>query len=155
MHSLAVLYRALQFLAHMAHHFAKGCSFFEDHKFLGKLYGTYEENFDSLTERMIGKGSVVTVADRMTLDLEATELLQELVGEDDFEDMDDWFEMLLTGEQDLCAKIEKLASGKGISQGTLNLIAGLADESEVRQYKIGQRVAVCDCDDDAADDSED
>ena len=37
------------------------------------------------------------------------------------------------------AQIETLAKTP-ISQGTLNLIAGLADESEVRCYKISRRI---------------
>lgn len=32
------------------------------------------------------------------------------------------------------------AAVKGSSQGTMNLLAGLADQSEMRQYKLQQRI---------------
>jgi hypothetical protein len=48
------------------------------------------------------------------------------------------FKFILAGEEDICAACEKLA--KGASLGTENLLAGLADESEMRQYKLKQRL---------------
>ena len=141
MTQLASLLRFLQLFAHAAHHLAHGCSFFEDHKFLGKLYGEYEEAFDSLVERLIGLGELEGVKDRLAIDSKAASILSKTESET-LADPEDWFELLLEMEQELCGKIDKLAEGK-ISQGTLNLLAGLADASEQRQYKIGQRIKPC------------
>jgi len=50
MSSIATLLRALQFLAHRAHNVIKGPTFFEDHKFLGKLYPDYEAAYDDIIQ---------------------------------------------------------------------------------------------------------
>lgn len=146
---LASLLRFLQLFAHAAHHLSHGCTFFEDHKFLGKLYGEYEEAFDSLVERLIGLGQLDGVKDRLSIDAKAAAILAKTESEALTEN-EDWFELLLEMEQEFCGKIDKLAGGK-ISQGTLNLLAGLADASEQRQYKLGQRVKP---DEDDADEGE-
>lgn len=138
MHSLATYLRYLQLLAHSGHHLTNGCTFFQDHSFLGELYAAYEEAFDDVTERMIGLGELVSVEDRMALDSDATGILGG-VKVSDLTCAEDWFELLLEGEDNLCSQIEKLAKGK-VSQGTLNLLAQLADDSEKRQYKLGQRI---------------
>ena len=138
MHTLASLFRFLQQFAHVAHHMTFGCTFFDDHKFLGKLYGEYEEAFDSVVERMVGLGKIKSVADRLKIDAKAAGILAK-TDASEFTCAEDWFETLLDLEKELCREIEKLASGK-VSQGTLNLLAQLADDSEQRQYKLGQRV---------------
>jgi len=45
---------------------------------------------------------------------------------------------LLNLEKRICAQIDK--DNKGATLGTQNLLQGLADESEVRQYLIQQRL---------------
>ena len=40
-------------------------------------------------------------------------------------------------EKELTSELEEEIK-EGASQGTINLLAGLADDSEVRQYKLGQ-----------------
>ena len=138
MTALASIFRFLQLFAHSAHHLTSGCTFNQDHAYFGELYAAYEEAFDDIVERLIGLGKLDNVKDRLAIDTKAAGIL----GKTDTEDLtcaEDWFEILLEMEQELCAKIEKLA-GEKVSQGTLNLLAQLADDSEKRQYKIGQRV---------------
>lgn len=138
MHNLAAIYRCLQLFAHAGHNLTSGCTFLQDHEFLGDLYGAYEKAFDSLVERLIGLGKLVSVDDRLELDTKATEILSK-TDTTELECAEDWFETILEMEQEICAKIEKLAGTK-VSQGTLNLLAALADESEMRQYKLAQRI---------------
>lgn len=138
MTALATLYRFLHLLAHAGHNLVNGCTFSQDHEFLSELYGAYDSAFDSIVERMIGLGKIVTAEERLALDNAAAIRLGE-VDTTDLSCNEDWFEVLLEGEKELCAAIEKLAGGK-VSQGTLNLIAGLADESEARQYKLARRL---------------
>lgn len=54
--------------------------------------------------------------------------------------MPDCFKNLLESEKYLCQLIEQ--NVRGASQGTMNLLAGLADDSEVRQYKLQQRISL-------------
>ena len=54
MKELAILLRMMQLYSHNAHNNAGGPTFFEDHKFLGKLYPQYEADYDSVVERIIG-----------------------------------------------------------------------------------------------------
>jgi DNA-binding ferritin-like protein len=138
MHQLASIFRFLQLFAHAGHHMTSGCSFFADHKFLGSLYGEYEEAFDSTVERLIGLGQLKSVADRLSIDAKAASILSKTDSEE-LACPEDWFEILLEMEQEVCAKIAKLIDGKA-SQGTINLLAQFADDSEQRQYKLAQRV---------------
>jgi len=150
MHQLASILRFLQLFAHAGHNLTSGCTFNQDHAFFGELYGAYEEAFDDLVERLIGLGELKSVADRLAIDTKAAGIL----GKTDSEELtcpEDWFEILLEMEQEVCAKIEKLAGGK-VSQGTLNLLAQLADDSEKRQYKLAQRVKPDEDDDSEGDD---
>ena len=52
--NLASYLRYMQFTAHIGHNVLGGETFFQDHAFLGDLYGTYEDAYDAVVERMIG-----------------------------------------------------------------------------------------------------
>lgn len=122
---LITLYRTAQFTAHNAHHLTKGLTFFEDHEFFGELYSTYESAYDSLVERAIGTGESVNLVEiNQTASLETTKDIS--------------FDSFLTIEGEFCRWID--INSHLYSQGTQNLLAQLADDSEVRQYKIKQRM---------------
>ena len=133
MNELAVLFRTAQLFAHNCHNLTKGVTFFSDHSFFGDAYAAYESAYDSVVERMIGMdaeihlGSITSVAGdnagKMTL-------MGEEVGS--------MFATLLEAEKSICVAIKTYAAGA--SDGTQNLLQGLADESEIRQYKIKQRI---------------
>jgi DNA-binding ferritin-like protein len=139
MHNLAAIFRFLQLFAHAAHNLTNGCTFFADHKFLQKLYAEYEDAFDATVERLIGIGEIKTANERIEIDCKATSILEKADAEN-LDCAEEWFEVLQDMEIELCKAIEKLAKSSKISQGTLNLIAQFADDSEVRQYRIGQRL---------------
>jgi DNA-binding ferritin-like protein len=139
MQTLASIYRFLQLFAHAGHHLASGCTFNQDHAFFGELYAAYGEAFDEIVERLIGMGKLSGVKDRIALDTKASAILAKTDSEE-LMCSEDCFEILLEMEQEICGKIEKLIEGK-LSQGTINLLAQLADDSEKRQYKLTQRVA--------------
>jgi len=130
---LAEHYRAAQFFAHNAHNLTKGATFFEDHEFLGELYGAYEAAYDTLVERAvllemnpdprtITKAAADRVA-KLPLSLGATA-----------------FNAILDMEDDICAAITAMMK-TDLPQGTLNLLQGLADESEKRQFLMERRVS--------------
>lgn len=153
MQTLASIYRFLQLFAHAGHHLTSGCTFNQDHAFFAELYAAYEEAFDDIVERLIGTGKLSGVKDRLDLDAKAAGILAKTDSEE-LTCAEDWFEILLEMEQEICGKIEKLAGGK-VSQGTLNLLAQLADDSEKRQYKLAQRIGSDEDDASEGDDSED
>lgn len=127
--NLATLLRLMQFYAHIAHNKLGGETFFQDHAFLGELYAGYESDYDDVVERMIGLGEKV---DLIEIHKKAADSLYEC------ESYKECFKELLDMEKDLCDAIEKLV--KDSSEGTKQLIGGIADKSEMRQYKIKQRL---------------
>lgn len=132
MNKIATLYRAAQFYAHNSHNLVSGDEFFQDHEFLGELYGTYEEAYDDIVERMIGLGQSVELARISKSAADA------VVSYGPHKDSKTCFESILELEQEICAAIK--SEVPKASDGTQNLLQGLADESEKRQYKIQQRL---------------
>lgn len=132
MESLATSFRAAQFVAHRAHHLCACATFLQDHEFFGELYSTYEDVYDSLIERMIGLGQSPDI-NAITLDAARTAAGQNTA------EVDRMFSMLLKLERSFCAEIAKIQAEQ--TPGTQNLLQGIADESEKRQYKIRQRLA--------------
>lgn len=132
MKELATLYRSAQFYAHMAHNIAKGQTFLEDHEYFGTLYAAYEEAYDGLIERMIGLGgnpdipSITVEAATMVADHDSSQTTQSC------------FAYLLKFEKSFCEEVKRIMSKNTV--GTQNFLQGLADQSEMRQYKIGQRL---------------
>lgn len=133
MHQLAINLRVLQLFAHVAHHRVSGRPFLSDHLMLGEFYSAYSDAYDSVIERMIGNG---IACDEFALTMKASEALQTLKEQATPEAM---LSSLLSGEMALQAEVENGIS-RGLSQGTINLLAALADDSEVRCYKLRQRL---------------
>lgn len=128
MDKLATYYRCAQLFAHNAHNLTSGPNFFADHEFLGELYGTYESAYDSIIERALGMGEQV---DLVKIQQDAAQCLSDY-------STDKIFVSLLNLELLLCTLLEE-ANGKA-SLGTQNLLQGLCDASEARQYQIQQRL---------------
>ena len=55
---------------------------------------------------------------------------------------EEWPQLFLDLEETLRRALS--AAEKGASSGTINFLQGLADESEQRTYKLGQRNCACD-----------
>lgn len=132
MQKLATLYRSAQFYAHNAHNTTTGCTFFQDHEFFGGAYAAYEEAYDGVVERMIGLGMA---PDLLSITSNAAKAIQQY---GKAKDTDECFKSLLELEQNICSQIKQVITKA--TEGTQNLLQGLADESEMRQYKIQQRI---------------
>lgn len=132
MKELSTLYRSAQFYAHMAHNIAKGQTFFQDHEFLGELYGTYESAYDDLIERMIGLGFSPDISG---ITVEAATMVAD---HDSSQSTQSCFSYILGMERSFCDEIKRIMPKNTV--GTQNLLQGLADDSEKRQYKIQQRL---------------
>ena len=130
MQALATTLRTLQLVAHNGHNQVTGPSFFSDHEFLGELYAAYEGEYDSVVERCIGEGEKI---DLLTVQLDAA-----TASKPSASDPKKIFAKLLALEKGLCKEIA--GEIKGASEGTQNLLQGICDEAEVRQYQLGQRL---------------
>lgn len=131
MKELAIVLRAAQFYAHHAHNIAKGATFFEDHEYFGELYSAYEGAYDGVIERIIGLGGS---PDINQIGMQAMKMSSGHQSTGNRE----CFEYLLEFEETICEMCKKF--NEGASLGTQNFIQGLADQSEMRQYKIKQRL---------------
>lgn len=133
MDSLAILLRAEQLVAHNFHNMTKGVSFFADHEFFGGVYPELEGDYDAVVERCIGSGEDINLCD-------VTSQAAQKASAYDCSDMasDEMCAVLLGMERALQAKCTEL--NKGASLGTQNLLQGIADKSEMRTYKLRQRI---------------
>lgn len=133
MERVATILRFLQLYSHIAHNMVSGATFFEDHSFLGGLYPAYESEYDDVVERMIGLGMTV---DLFKVQHKAVEMLDRV----SFSNAKQAFQTILDSEKKLASEIETEAKLKP-SQGTLQTLGTIAENSEVRQYKLKQRLA--------------
>jgi DNA-binding ferritin-like protein len=130
---VAGAYRAAQFIAHNFHNLVKGPTFLEDHEFLGELYGEYEEAYDGCIERIIAFTGAADVTGITTKACAAAAQINP-----NGKSSSDMFTIILGLERGFCALIK--AAVPDCTDGTQNFLQGLADESEMRQYKISQKI---------------
>ena len=123
----------MQFYAHMLHNLCKGKTFMQDHAFFGELYPAYEGHYDDVVERMIGLGEEVNIVEinKMAVD-EMSSYSEQDIG------TESGLKILLEYEDAICKHIEKLCEES--SECTGQLIGDIANFSEIRQYKIKQRL---------------
>lgn len=134
--AIAVALRGMQFFAHEAHQKANGPTFQQDHDFLGALYAEYEDDYDAVVERMLWPDNDAEVKPcRFTLGgAQMADELGEELGE--VWDRGMVFGQLTECEVQLRRSIDEAV--KTATEGTRNLLAGLADKSEQRWGKIGR-----------------
>jgi DNA-binding ferritin-like protein len=130
---LAAHLRHMQLYTHNAHNMCKGDTFFTDHPELGGLYGTYEDAYDGVVERLIGLGKS---PDLLQVQKDAVAMLDSAGTPSGFNEA---FSTILGYEEELCKLVD--AANEGASLGTQNFVQGIADTSEVRQYKLKQRLS--------------
>lgn len=133
MTKLAADLRFMQLYTHNAHNIIKGDTFFQDHEFLGELYPVYEAAYDSIIERMIGlseKPDLIHILDIAVTTMKKTKA---------HEDAKECFKDLMIFEKYICQEVEKMVGE--YSEGTKQLLGNIADASEMRQYKLTQRIA--------------
>lgn len=136
MKELVILFKALKLYAHAGHNLFCGPTFFSDHKMLGKLYEDYDETYDSLVERVIGLYGKDSI-DLLQIQISSVDLLKSLPLNVDNKQM---FVIILQQEKKVCDHIKKLINVEGVTEGTKNMLADIADKSEQRQYLLKQRV---------------
>lgn len=137
MKELICLLRAMQLYGHSCHHLVKGTPFHSDHGFFADVYSEVEADFDSVVERSIGLygdghmnlqeclSSVMSkIADAPSINVESNKV---------------YYDYQLKLEDRLTGLVKQIIAA-GVSPGTEQLVGNIADKSEVRKYKIKQRI---------------
>lgn len=132
MDAVATQLFCLRLFAHRAHHDTQGETFFSDHKQFGKFYETYDREYDSVVERMIGLGSKCDLA---KLNENGAKLAAVHPNEHDPKKL---YTILLSGEKALCRCCTECMDKA--SEGTKNLLAQICDNSEQRQFLMKKRL---------------
>ena len=134
---LAILFRSLQLISHHAHNLCYGPTFFEDHEFFGELYGKSEGYYDSIIERLIGLGY------ENSLQLEqiiqgSLKMIESLPSDK----MNTQIYLIKCAKliKEACDMIDEFCKSGKLTEGTKQLIGGMADELEVVSYKIQRRM---------------
>jgi len=137
MKELLSLLRAMQIYAHSAHHLCKGPNFFSDHEFFGNVYSEIEEDFDGVAERIIG----LYGEEHLQLQNLMSAVIVKLQGAPSIglENNKPLFEHQLKMEDQLCSLIKQVIAA-GVTPGVEQLIGEVCNKSEMRQYKIKERL---------------
>lgn len=133
MTELAVLLRFKQFLVHNMHNEASRVAFLPDHDYLGEIYGKAEGQYDSVVERMMGLSQPI---DLKNVQMMAVQKLNAVGPSKDDTAM---FGTILGVNKQILNLIEMMCKSGKLSQGTLQLVGGIADEIEGEGYKLVQR----------------
>lgn len=131
--SLAHL-RFMNLFYHQAHNTAARVPFFADHEAFGSFYAEMDSDYDSVAERMIGKGMDFTLEEVMMPVMEKMSNLPPSMG-----DNKAMFAYGLQLEEQLLRIIDEYIA-KGVSEGTRQMLGDIADRTEIRIYKIKQRI---------------
>lgn len=135
MKELAILLRYCQLYAHNAHNLVEKSLFFQDHAFLGDLYSAYEDAYDGVIERIIGLADSNAI-NLVEVQIAAVNMLKSMPAKE-VENVA-YFQKIEMMEQKLRAHITAL--NPSVSVGTQQMIGNLADESEMRSYKLKARI---------------
>jgi len=132
---LLTLIRTLYFLKHNCHNLVARDTFFQDHEYLSSSYEMSLKHYDSLVERIIGLGHV---PDLVSIQVNASQKLKSIPLS--YASNKECFYTILTINKAILQNIEQICKAAEISQGTLQMIGTIADEIEIENYKLGQRI---------------
>jgi len=135
---LAILFRAMQLFSHSAHNLCKGKTFHSDHDFFGDAYGKFEGYYDAIIERLIGFG----YESHLDLASISLELSKKLVGAPsvNVQDNNEFYAYLLGQCEEAASLCGEFCKSGELTEGTKQLLGGIADELEMLKYKISRRL---------------
>ena len=125
---LATVYRTLNLYAHHAHNMASGDEFMQDHAFFGEVYSLADSFYDDVVERHIG--TTEEPIDLCGILKDSYDLIEKM--------NDSYYKNILILLKEIVSSIDSMKTG--MSSGTVNLIQGQADQTEVLIYKIKRRI---------------
>ena len=129
--------RAMQIATQHFHNLCARTPFHSDHEFFSGVYESLQSDYDSVIERHIGiKGEEgLELKSLMTIVMKNLEGVPSVgVKENSV-----FYNHLLKCEQQLCMIISETIK-QGVTPGTEQLLGDICNASEVRQYKIKQRI---------------
>ena len=135
MQDLMSLSRMMNLYYHYLHSVSNGLSFSSDHELMAEFYAAVDVDYDSLVERRMGLGGSMGKSELLDIITEAHVALEQIP---EGADMNAHLKYALQLEQ--LYRAELSLACEGASKGTENLLAAMADASEVRSYKINQRL---------------
>lgn len=138
LNKITIQLRLMQLYYHNCHNFVGRQSFFSDHDAFASFYGAMEDAYDSVAERIIGLFGVKAL-DVKTQIKEIANKLQVLPCEQ-AKNNKIYFDKALILEQELNKLLDVVIKNPKTTEGCRDLLAGLASDCEVRQYKIKQRM---------------
>jgi DNA-binding ferritin-like protein len=133
---LLVQLRSMQLFYHNCHNLTKGQAFFGDHPAFNDFYSEIEDQYDSVVERAIGLYH--EPLDLSILLPAISKNLEMVLG--DYNTPEDMLNGGLALEKELIKICDLVEDNPMATLGTKNLIAGIADSSEIRSYKLNQRL---------------
>ena len=131
------LLRSMQIYSQNAHHLVKGTPFHSDHAFFGDVYNAVAEDFDDVAERIIG----LYGEEHLNLQNMLQAVVAKLVDAPSTGVPDNkvFYEYQLKMEDKLKSLIKQIIAS-GVSPGVEQLIGEISNKSEMRCYKIKQRM---------------
>jgi len=129
--------KAMHMYFHFAHLAVARASFIGDHKYFKDAYEAIFDDLDSVIERGVGLFSEALLS-QIAIMFENAVIKVKSLPVGNVADNRVFFENALALEQTLCDLIANLA--KSATVGTEQLVTEIANKSEVRQYKIKQRL---------------
>lgn len=137
MKELLYLLRGMSIYAQSAHHLVKGTPFHSDHAFFGDVYGALVDAYDGVAERIVGLYGEEPLKLDMVMSMAMSKIADApSIGVMDNKVFYEYQERLESRMRDLIAKI----IATGVSPGVEQLIGEFANQSEIRSYKIKQRM---------------
>lgn len=135
---IAAYIRAMELYYQMAHNVVKGALFISDHGLLGEFYTQLGGNYDAVAER------AVNIEGDAAVDIlpQLKDIFQHLKVKPgiNVKENKEYFIAGLECEKMLCQMIDQVCKDPSTSEGTRQLIGDIADQSEIRQYKINRRI---------------
>ena len=135
MNEIAVNLKLLNLYAHIAHNLCAHATFMQDHEFFGDLYEKADGYYDSVVERMIGLDQNPNL---VQINIDAVVKLKALPQQ--VKENKEYFKVCLEMLSKLCYSLDAACKQPETTEGTKQLLGGMADEIEGLKYKIKQRL---------------
>lgn len=135
---LAQQLQAMKMCYHNAHHIASRVGFFADHDSLGSFYGQLDSDFDDVMERSIGLYG--TEVANLGVIMQGVAAKTATCPSNRATDNSALFSHGLQLETELVGLVEAICKSPECKESTKQLISEIGNKSEMRQYKIKQRI---------------
>lgn len=137
MKELAIIFKSMNLYARAAHHLAARTPFHSDHAFFAEIYEAADDAFDGIVERMIGLMGEESVGYPGILSQSVANVSK--LPYTGVKENTVFYQVLLDMEKKVCEKANEIIQS-GVTPGVEQLVGELCNQSEMRQYKIKQRM---------------